>query len=102
MQQYSTEGTDIFFQMKLQNEKIRKLEAKVIELENKSDETGLWDNSDMIRNWNVSKRTLASWRASGSIEYIQVNGKIWYSKQNRDAFLSAHTIKAKETEICYN
>lgn len=48
----------------------------------------LWDNSDMIRNWKTSERTLASWRANGWIEYIQVGHKIFYTQENRANFLN--------------
>lgn len=56
-------------------------------------EEDLWDNSDLIRNWKVSDRTLSDWRKNGLISYIQVNGKIWYTKKAREGFLEKHLVK---------
>jgi hypothetical protein len=53
-------------------------------------EGDLWDNSDIIRNWKISERTLAYWRKNGLLSYVQVNGKIWYPRNTREAFLSRH------------
>lgn len=47
----------------------------------------LWDNSELIRRWKISERTLATWRSKGLINYIQMKGKIWYSEESRDEFL---------------
>lgn len=60
----------------------------------KSDE-GLWDNSDLIRNWKISERTAATWRSKGLISYVQVNGKIWYPREARESFLQDHLIKVQ-------
>jgi hypothetical protein len=56
----------------------------------------LWDNSDIIRNWKVSDRTIASWRRKGIISFVQVNGKIWYPREARDSFLKDHMIKVPQ------
>lgn len=48
----------------------------------------MWDNFELTRNWHVSPRTLASWRAKQLIDYVKVGRKIYYSKQDRDRFLS--------------
>jgi hypothetical protein len=53
-------------------------------------EEDLWDNSDIVRHWKVSERTLASWRSKSLITYIQVSGKIWYTRYARDKFLEDH------------
>ena len=58
-------------------------------------EVELWDNSDLIRNWKVSERTLATWRQNGLINFIRVNGKIWYTKDARDRFLKDHQIRVQ-------
>ena len=55
-------------------------------------EGDLWDNSDIIRNWKVSERTLADWRKTGEIGYVQLNGKIWYPRNVRERFLEQHLI----------
>ena len=50
-------------------------------------EEDLWDTSDIIRNWHVSERTLATWRKKKLIGYIQVGSKLWYPKLAREEFL---------------
>lgn len=50
-------------------------------------EEDFWDNSDIIRKWNVSERTLATWRKKKLISYIQVGSKLWYPKLAREEFL---------------
>jgi hypothetical protein len=55
-------------------------------------EEDLWDNSDVIRNWKVSERTLSDWRKNGLIGYVQVNGKIWYPRSVRNKFLDQHLV----------
>ncbi len=59
----------------------------------------LWDNADMIRYFKISERTLANWRYYGLISYIKVNGKIYYSKEDRESFLRNHRIDC--TDVSY-
>lgn len=56
----------------------------------------LWDNADIIKNWHVCQRTLASWRAKQLIDYVKIGKKIYYSKQDRDLFLSRFHFKSIE------
>ena len=71
-------------------------------------EEDLWDNSDLIRNWKVSERTLATWRKNKIISYIQVGSKIWYPKLAREEFLFKNLVDndkdldSKEFEISPN
>ena len=55
-------------------------------------EEKLWDNSDIIRNWKVSERTLATWRKEKLIRFVQVKDKIWYPKEAREEFLQRNLI----------
>jgi hypothetical protein len=59
------------------------------------DQTGekLWDKSDMVRNWKVSDRTLASWRKEQRIGYVKIGGKIYYTPSNRNEFLEKYSKK---------
>lgn len=91
--------TDLDFRVKQLSAEISRLESEIEVLKTRSIENEMWDNSDMIRNWKISQRTLASWRADGLIDYVQVGGKIWYTKENMNSFLSRNTIKAKSLEI---
>ena len=56
----------------------------------------LWDNSDMIRYWKVSGRTLASWRSKGLITFVRINGKIFYPREAREGFLKDNMIKVQQ------
>ena len=64
----------------------------------------LWDNSDMLQNWKISIRTLATWRSERLIDYIQLGSKIWYTKESRDAFLIRNMVKSINSDaiICSN
>lgn len=52
----------------------------------------LWDNADLTRNWKVSQRTLADWRSKKLIGYTQINGKIFYSAEDRRNFLNRNHV----------
>ena len=56
----------------------------------------MWDDQDMIQNWNVSKRTLADWRKQGIISYVQVGHKIWYPREARELFITKNLVKVRE------
>jgi len=58
----------------------------------------LWDNSDVMSKWHVSQRTLASWRARQIIGYVKIGKKIYYSKEDRDRFLSIHHVNNGDHE----
>ena len=59
-------------------------------------ENQLWDNSDIIKNWHVSARTLAYWRSKGLITFTKVGKKIYYEKTDRDAFIRANKVNTKK------
>ena len=61
-------------------------------------EEELWDNSELIRRWKISERTLAEWRAKKKISYIQVGKKIYYTKEDRDRFMEKYHINEKRHE----
>jgi hypothetical protein len=71
-----------------------KNDVELLKKENRP-ELGLWDNSDIIRNWKTSERTLATWRKKGLISYVQLSGKIWYTKESREEFLRRNLIQNK-------
>lgn len=81
-------NVDVSYRLKELNDEMRRLVVEVNKLRNNIGENEVWDNADLIRNWKVSTRTLASWRAEGLIEYVQVGSKIWYTKEARGKFLS--------------
>ena len=59
----------------------------------------LWDNSDIIRNWHVSQRTLAGWRAQKLINYMKVGKKIYFTKEDREDFINKyHVVRMKQNQ----
>lgn len=59
----------------------------------------LWDNSDIIRNWHVSQRTLAGWRAQKLINYMKVGKKIYFTKEDREDFINKyHVVSMKQNQ----
>lgn len=91
-------NVDISFRIKELTDEIKKLAEEVSEVKKSTGVNELWDNSDMIRNWKISPRTLASWRSEGCIEYVQVGGKIWYPKEAREMFIKKNYVITKNEE----
>ena len=58
-------------------------------------ENDLWDNSDIIRRWHISERTLAEYRRKGLISFVKVGGKIWYQREAREEFLHRNLINVE-------
>jgi len=58
----------------------------------------LWDNSEILRNWKVSQRTLATWRKEQRISYIKIGGKIYYTLADRSEFLTKYSINTNVEE----
>ena len=83
---------DLKYRVETLQKEISQLRIEISCLKSGSNDE-MWDNSEMIRRWNVSKRTLASWRAEGKIDYVQVEGKIWYTKENREDFIRRNSVK---------
>jgi MerR family transcriptional regulator, repressor of the yfmOP operon len=54
-----------------------------------------YTNEDLCRLFSISKRTLQSWRDRKLITYHKVNGIIFYSIDDINAFLQKNQIKAK-------
>lgn len=91
-------NADLYARVEELSDQVIRMKSEIDRLKSQTMEDDLWDNSDMLRNWKISLRTLASWRAKGLIDYVQMGGKIWYTKENRNAFLLKNTIKAKAVE----
>lgn len=87
---------DLGFRVKELANMVNLLKSEINELRAQILEDRLWDNSDMIQNWKVSKRTLAMWRSEGMIDFVQMGSKIWYTKENRESFLAKNAVKATQ------
>jgi hypothetical protein len=79
---------DIDYRLREFSESLRQLTKEVSTLKTGFGMNEMWDNSDLIRNWKISPRTLASWRSDGMIDYVQAGGKIWYPVDARNKFIS--------------
>jgi len=40
---------------------------------------GFVDNADLVQLLKVNTRTLANWRANGTLKYVRMGGKIYYN-----------------------
>lgn len=86
---------DLSYRIKEFTSELKNLRNEVIEIREGIGINEFWDNADMIRNWKVSTRTLATWRAEGIIGYVQVGSKIWYPAEARENFIKLNYIKTK-------
>ena len=84
---------DLSFRLKEFSGLLHLLNKEVTELKSGIGVNELWDNADVIRYWKVSPRTLASWRSEGLIDYVQVGGKIWYTREARELFLKTNMVQ---------
>lgn|SRR5690606_40297798 len=91
-------NADLIARVEELTDQVTRMKSEIDRMKYQTMEDDLWDNSDMLRNWKISLRTLASWRAKGLIDYVQMGGKIWYTRENRNAFLRKNEVKAKAVE----
>ena len=47
-----------------------------------------WDNQDVCRILNISKRTLQTYRDNGTLAYTQINHKIFYKPEDVEAVIN--------------
>lgn len=87
---------DLQYRIELMQKELTQLKTEVVELKGSPNEAW-WDNNDMMRNWKVSLRTLATWRTEGLIDFVQLGSKIWYTRENRDAFVQRNSVNAGKT-----
>jgi hypothetical protein len=45
-----------------------------------------WDNSNLMLNWNICRRTTANYRRKG-LEYYKIGGRIYYTAESREKFI---------------
>ncbi|MEI7829695.1 MAG: hypothetical protein WCI31_07985 [Prolixibacteraceae bacterium] len=83
---------DLDFRLKEVAGALMNLTSEVHDLKINSGMNELWDNSDLIRNWKISQRTLSTWRTDGLIDYVQAGSKIWYPREARERFILKNLI----------
>jgi hypothetical protein len=82
-------------------DEIQFIKNELADIKNNKGCDEMWDNSDIIRNWKVSLRTLAEWRAERKIGYVQIGNKIWYPKAERESFIKANQVSIGLKNVCY-
>ena len=85
-------NTDLAYLQKQFLDQIQFIGRELTNIKNGRDCDEMWDNSDLTRNWKVSLRTLAEWRAERKIGYVQIGNKIWYPKEEREFFIKANLV----------
>ncbi len=74
--------------------RVEEMGSTLLKIERRlNSENSLWDNSEMIRKWKVSERTLATWRQEKLIGYVKVGGKIYYTPADREKFLNFNHVR---------
>ena len=86
-------NTDLAYLQKEFLDQIQLIRKELTDIKENRDYDEMWDNSDLTRNWKVSLRTLAEWRAEGKIGYVQIGNKIWYPRAEREIFIKANLVK---------
>ena len=90
---------DTLIAMKLERLELQMKEmiSAIKALENQGlGEDTLWDSSDLMRNWNVSERTLVTWRKENLIGHVKIGGKVWYTAEDRRRFLERNHVRTTE------
>lgn len=88
-------NTDLAYLQKEFLDQIQFIRKELTNIKNDKHCDEMWDNSDLTRNWKVSLRTLAEWRAEGKIGYVQIGNKIWYPREERELFIKANLVKVR-------
>jgi len=50
----------------------------------------LFDNQDLCQLLNVDKRTLQRYRSKGTLKYLRIGGKTFYTIENLNEFIKHH------------
>lgn len=72
-------------QIELLHQKIDKLLSAKTEKDIK-----LFDNQDLCQLLNVDKRTLQRYRSKGTLKYLRIGGKTFYTIENLNEFIKYH------------
>jgi len=82
---------DVGFHFKQLAARISLIEDRVRKMDNKMDNemkvSEDWDNSRLMREWCISKRTAANYRKKG-LAYYKRGGRIYYSPESRENFIN--------------
>jgi hypothetical protein len=85
------QSTDVYFLLAEIKAGIEKMTVMLDDKSQKSSLEEIHDVPGLMKRLNVSKRTIASWKAQGIIEFSQVNGKLWITESKLMEFLNKHT-----------
>ena len=51
-----------------------------------------WDNSLLMREWNICRRTTANFRKNG-LAFYKRGGRIYYTSESREKFIQQQKVK---------
>ncbi len=77
---------------------IRILLEELRQLKNQELSRLVLDDNDLVQILKVSKRTLATYRTEGLINYAKVSGRIYYTWQDVQDFIDNHRIENNRHE----
>lgn len=74
--------------------KLKQLSAKISDIENRLEHLGDndkntkdWDNSRLMREWDICKRSAANYRKNG-LEHYKRGGRLFYTPESREKFIN--------------
>ncbi len=71
------------------------MEDRISLSDKKSSEAEDWDNSRLIMEWKICKRTTANYRRQG-LGFYKRGGRIMYSPEHRAQFIQLQKMKINE------
>lgn len=83
---------DLGFKLKQLSARISDIENRIGQVENNGKDNGDWDNSQLLQEWKVCKRTAANYRRNG-LEFYKRGGRIYYTPASRAKFIQQQKIK---------
>lgn len=86
-----------------EDEFIRSLVRRLIKLEEEVQERQKYlqsqflDNQEVCQLFNISKRTLAEWRNTGTLAYVKIGNKLFYRIEDIQQMIESHLVKPEVT-----
>lgn len=77
----------------LLNEKITVLNLLIVKQKERENLAARLDNSDVLREYKISRATAYTWRASG-LAYTKIGSKLYYKREDIENFLKKYYEKA--------
>ncbi|WP_340114276.1 hypothetical protein [Maribellus mangrovi] len=78
-------NVDLGYRIKQLSERISAIEERLKEIKVVNSEDEDWDNGRLMREWQICKRTAASYRKQG-LGFYKRGGRIFYTPKQRSDF----------------